>query len=368
MSNSSDQVADLLRNGEQYLADRINQQNGTSFSPNDLVIGAPSKSADEVYNTDIDVTFPAIPVAGEAEPERPVGELHYARFDLGRLLAHKTIRLRDKNYTTTRQLYEALEEEIRIKFDENDFKVEAIPAGSTYPKAVLIRADEVSLRFTGQFSLDILAPIEEDTSIVTAPAVVRNVTLAAPGVTKKDGTLTHGEGNPGGGFVTASNGEIEIAAAARLVRVNTLFAPNDEGYFLNVADNADWNIPFSFALLDTRNADHITDLYDCAIKITAQQSGGVLNFALRRQYGKLVLVDTDNNLRITDGSTGEFFQSFYQNIQRVSFYKGKLGTLSVNAQGAPYGDFLVELSAVRHSGGSAVTASFNVKVEGLPAA
>ena len=364
MSNT-DQVADFLKSGEQYLTDRINQQNGTSFTPGELNIGAPVKSADDVYNTDIEVFFPAIPVAGEAEPENPAGELHYGRFDLGRLLAHKNIRLRDQSYTSTRQLYAALEEEVRIKFDENDFKVQAIPAGDAYPKVVVIRADDVSLRFTGQFSIDILEAIEDDTSIVTAPAETRNVALAAPNVIRKDGTLAHGEGNPGGGFVKATNGEIEIAAAARLVRVNTVFAPNAQGYFLNVADNADWNIPFSFALVDERNADHITDLYDCSIKITAVQSGGVLNFALRRLYGKLLLVDADNDLKITDGTTGEEYQSFYQNIQRVSFYKGKLGSLAVNAEGAPFGDFRVELSATRRTGGPAVTAAFDVKVEGI---
>ena len=366
MSSKNEQVADLLKTGEDFLVDLINRQNGTAFTPGQLVIGSPSPSADPIYNTDIDVTFPAIPVPGESEPESPTGELHYARFDLGRLFAHRTIRLRDRGYANHRDLIDALAGEVRLQFEPEDLVSKEIPVGS-YPKSILMRADDLSLRFVGQFSLDLLEPIVEDTSIIAAVTEEANVSLA-PMALKKDGTLFHGTGNPGGGFIKASNGEIEIAAAARLVRVTTLFAPAEGVYHLNVADNADWNILHSFALIDDRNGDHITDLYDCTLKITALESNGVLNFNLRRLYGHLVMVDDANDLRIQDENTSNEDQTLYQDIQRVSFYKGKLGTLSVNAQGAPYGQFRVELSAVRRDDSAPpVTVEFLVDVSGLPA-
>lgn len=366
MSSKNDQVADLLKPGDVYLTDLINRQNGTSFTPSQLVIGRPTVSADDVYNTDIEITFPAVPVAGESEPEAPMGELHYPRFDLGRLFAHKNIRIRDRGYSNHRDLVEALVEEVRLRFEPEDLVAVEIPEGP-YPKTLLIRADELSLRFIGQFSIDLLAPIVEDTSIITEVITESNVT-PAPIALKPDGTLFHGTGNPGGGMIKATNGEIEIAAAARLVRVPTIFTPSNNTYFLNVGDGADWNIPHSFALVDNRNGDHITDLYDCTFKVTALESNGVLDFNLRRLFGHLAMVDDANELRIQDEGTSNESQTLYQDIQRVSFYKGKLGSLSVNPVGTPYGDFRVELSAQRRdSSAPTVELSFDVKVEGLPA-
>ncbi len=366
MSSKKDQVADLLKTGDAYLTDLINRQNGTSFTPGQLVIGRPTVSADDVYNTDIEITFPPVPVAGEAEPEAPMGELHYPRFDLGRLFAHKNVRIRDRGYTTHRDLAEALVEEVRLRFEPEDLVAAEIPEGP-YPKTLLIRADELSLRFIGQFSIDLLEPIVEDTSIITEVTTESNVS-PAPMALKADGTLFHGIGNAGGGMIKASNGEIEIAAAARLVKVTTVFAPSNGTYFLNVADNADWSIPHSFALVDNRNGDHITDLYDCTFKVTALESNGVLEFNLRRLFGHLAMVDDANDLRIQDEGTSNEDQTLYQDIQRVSFYKGKLGSLSVNELGAPYGDFRVELRAQRRDmSAPPVELSFDVKVEGLAA-
>ena len=366
MSSKKEQVVDLLMSGDDFLVDLINRQNGTSFTPAQLVIGSPTKSADAVYNTDIDVTFPAVPVPGESQPEHPIGELHYARFDLGRLFAHRSIRIRDQGYSTHRDLIEALVREVRLRFDMEDLVDTTIPAGP-YPKSILLRADDLSLRFVGQFSVDLLEPIEADPSIITPVVESVNTTLA-PMALKRDGTMINGTSNPGGGFVKASNGEIEVAAAARLVRVSTLFPNVDGVYHLNVGDNADWNIPHSFALVDDRNGDHITDLYDCTLKITALESNGVLTFNLRRLYGHLAMVDDANDLKIQDEGTSNEAQTLYQDIQRVSFYKGKLGSLSVNAQGAPYGRFRVEVKAIRLDNSvPPVEVSFEVDVEGLPA-
>lgn len=366
MSSKKEQVADLLISGEEFLVDLINRQNGTNFSVGELVIGSPTRSADPAYNTDIEVTFPAIPVPGETDPESPTGELHYSRFDLGRLFANRTIRIRDNNFATHRDLIAALLAEVRLQFDDEDLVDATIPNGP-YPKSLLIRAEDLSLRFTGQFSIDLLEPIEEDLDIITDPVVEANVAPAQMAI-KSNGTLFHGTGNPSGGFTKASNGEIEIAACARIVRDTTVYPPVGGVYHLNVADLFDWSIPHSFALIDSRNGDHITDLYDCTLKITALESNGVLEFDLRRLYGHLAMVDDANQLKIQDPGTSNEEQTLYQDIQRVSFYRGKLGSLTVNPEGAPYGEFLVELSAVRkNESADPVELSFTVQVEGQTA-
>lgn len=371
MSNS-EKVADLLMPGQHYLLERINETNGTSYTVDQLtetdpakklIIGAPRPSADESWNTDIDITFPVEPKAGESDADPVTGEIYYERFDLGRLFAKKNIKLRNQDYVDTRDLILPLLEEVRVAFDPEDLAPTPIPDGP-FPKDVIIRADALSLRFVGQFSITLLEGIEPDTSIVEEPAVVPNV-APAPGALKYDGTLVIGEGNPSTNLIVASNGEIEVAGGARLYKVVQTFPSVDGKYILNIGEHADWNLPYSFNLFDTRNGDKLTDLYDCSLKIVAP-GGGVLNFKLVRRYGRLHFVDSANELIIDDVNTYNEDQTLYQDVQRVTFYKGKLGsTLPVNAAGSPYGSYDVEIKAVRKNGSfDPVVVAFVAEISG----
>lgn len=375
-SYANQKEADLLVPGQQYLLDRINETNGTNFTlaqieetdpAKALIIGAPRASAEVPYNTDIDVTFPPTEVAGEVG-DQVIGELHYERYDLGRLFASRNIRLHDKGYTTLRDLIPALLEEVRLKFDAEDLPITAMIPEGDYPKSIVVRADPISLRFTGQFSLTLLEPVEEDTTFIEDPAIVPNAavsTKAQKSVPGEAPTLLIGTGNPVGGLFVSSNKELEVAAGARLYQNPNLIQAVGDKYHLNVGGPGDWNIVYSIALLDERNGLHITDLYDCGLKITAP-GGGVLHFKLLRRYGRLHFVDAANELIIDDPATFNDTQTVYQDIQRVSFYKNKLGSLPVNSAGAPLGTYDVELRAARKDGSfDDVVVGFTAEVAGL---
>lgn len=367
MSNQNG--VDLLLTGEETIVSIINLANKTSYEAGQagLVVGAPRPSADENYNTDIEITFPIEPTAGDPEPDPVTGELHYNRLDLGRLFAHKTLRVRDGGaaHDTIHDLLIPLLGEARVLLEPADIVDGPIAAGA-YPKVIVLKAAPVSLRFVGQFSVEVLEPITDDTSFIVAPVVTANSTPSQAAL-KTNGTLVAGTDQIATAMFVATNDEIEVAAAARHAQFNQGIPSNGDGnYLINVADLGDWTIPFSFLLKDKRNADKITDLYDCTVKITAP-GGGMLNFELKRQYGKLALVDTANNLTIDDPALYNDAQSLYQSIQRVAYYKGKLGSLDLNAAGSPYGIFEVEVKAQRKSGGAPVLVAFEVHVEGMAA-
>jgi len=366
MSNQN--AVDLLMTGEETIIAIINQANKTQFSTSTagLIIGAPRASVDEAYNTDIEVTFPVPPSAGDPEPDPVMGEMHYNRLDYGRLFAGKNIRLRDAAtpYDTVADLLPLITAEARIALELGDIIDGPIPAGD-YPKAVIIKAAPTSLRFLGQFSVELLAPIVADTSFITAPVQTANSTPSVNSL-KTDGTLFAGTGEIATAMAVATNGEIEVIGAARLLKVNQGIPAQEGVYNLNIGDQADWTLPFGFRLLDTRNGDKITDLYTCTFKVTAP-GGGTLDFELKRQYGRLSLVDAANQLTIEDPALYNDAQSLFQTIQRVAFYKSKLGSLDVNAAGAPYGVFEVEVKAVRKTApADPVFVAFEVNVEGIP--
>ncbi len=380
-ASQNEKVADLLIPGQQFLLDRINATNGTNYTLDQLeesdpalrmVIGAPKASADEVYNTDIEVTFPPAEVAGEVG-DSVTGELHYERFDLGRLFKNRQIVLIDKGYVSQRDLIPAMLEEVQLAFDPEDLPINALIPTGDYPKTVVMRADPLSLRFTGQFSLTLQAPIQADTSFIEEPAVTANTAVNNKASRQStDRTigpreLLIGSGNPTGGLFVATNKELEIAAGARLYK-NPLIVPSSNGkYVHNVGSQGDWNIVYSIALLDNRNGLHITDLYDCGLKVTAP-GGGVLHFKLVRRYGRLHFVDSANDLIIDDPAAANEDQTVYQDIQRVFFYKNKLGTLPQNAAGAPLGTYDVELRAARKDGSfDDVVVGFTVEVGGITA-
>lgn len=165
----------------------------------------------------------------------------------------------------------------------------------------------------------------------------------------------------------SSNGEIEVCGSARLKLPEFAIKSVSGEYRLNIGRENNWSFLYSFAFLDNRNADRITDLYDCSIKVTAP-GGGILNFEITRQYGRIVLVDTDNQLTVFDEKAVNAQQTLCQDILNVSSYKGKLGTLPLNIGGFPYGTYSFELRATRKVGAfPPVIVLFDAVVEGTPA-
>ncbi len=361
--SSNDKPADLLIGGEQYLTNLINTTNGTSFVYTDLVIGSPAETEDDIYNTDIDVTFPVAPTPGDPAPAPVTGTVHYGRFDLGRLFSNRNIRIHDNNYATTHALLAPLLNEARLAFEPDDIVDSAL--SGPYPRRVVLKAAPLSLRFIGQFSLEIAEAVTYDASVVSA-VVVTEGTKPSQKALKTDGTLIVGEHNSAEQMIVATNGELEIAGAARLLKYNGVFKPTSSAYYINVADNDDWTLPFSFLLKNTKNADRVTDLYDCFVKVTSVEANSYLNFQLKRQYGKLLLEDTTNQITITDPAAYNEQGSLYQDLLRPTYYRAKFGSIAKNALGAPYGTFEVELKAVSKNGGADVVVAFTVHVDGLP--
>lgn len=346
---------ELIHGGEETIVQLLNQENGTSYTVSDLIIGAPTSSADVDYNTDIDIT-----IKKEALPEAvvlPEGEtgllvpIHYNRLDLGRLFLNKhlTLRFAEGETIDIVSIAAKIKDEVKVVFETVAGDADLVPVtvdSTKLPTSVLLRAADTSLRFTGQFAVDVAKAIVQDTSIITPVEEVVNAPIAAPLALKADGTLAAGTGNPNGKLIVADNGELEIAAGARLYKNANLIAPSENSYAVVVGEAGDWNLPYSFALLNKKNGSTITDLYDISLKVTATTGGGVLNFALKREYGKLVFVDTANDLRIVNGFVAGD-QSVYQDIQRLSAYKQAFGSVETNEAGALLGDYTVEAKAVR---------------------
>lgn len=365
MSNA-EKTVDLLKTGTETIIELINLNNKTHYEDGDVEIHAPRASADEAYNTDIECTFPVEASAGNPDPEPVTGELHYNRLDLGRLFEGKNIRIRDNDYENIFDLIAPIAEEVRVQFEQDDL-VDGALAGA-YPRNVLIKAAPESLRFVGQFSVEILEDEADDAGFLVAPTTVRGAPSQA--ALQADGTLVTGQGIPSGQFFVATNGEIEIAASAQIYRspyAQAATVGQDE-YQLNVSDQDDWTIPFSILLKDTRNGQRITDVYDVNLRIEAP-GGGELFFALTRQYGRLSLVDEDNELKVEDQAAYNEAQTLFQSALRVFTYKGKLGQQDVNNVGSPYGTYIVTLTANRKVGSAAdVVVTFDVIVEGIEAA
>lgn len=346
---------ELIHSGEETVTQLVNMQNDKNFAVSDLIIGAPSSSADPDYNTDIDITIKKEALPEEVTlPEGEVGltqQYHYNRLDLGRMFANKHLVLRFAEGETIDALAIAdkIKDEVKLIFDTaaGDADLVQVTVDNTkLPTTVLLRASATSLRFTGQFAVDVAKAIVQDTTIIVPIEEVPDAPIAAAGALKTDGTLAVGTGNPNGKLIVASNGELEIAVGARKYKNPTLVAPEENNYALVVGETSDWNIPHSFALLNKKNGSVITDLYDISLKITAAVGGGVLNFALKREYGKLVFVDTANNVRVINGFVSKD-QSVYQDIQRLSAYKQAFGSAETNEAGGLLGEYTVEAKAVR---------------------
>lgn len=165
---------------------------------------------------------------------------------------------------------------------------------------------------------------------------------------KENGTLLTGSGNRAEHMVIASNGEIELALAARIYRTGDLIIPEDGHYSVEIADDGDWTWPFSVAMLEEDRP--ATDLYDITLTATSIESQQSVEFKASRDVeGVYHFANEEFGLDIIDSDQTPS-GSVVQNIQRMTFYKDFLGQMTENAGGAPIGEFIVSLQAVRRDG------------------
>ncbi|QVD49347.1 hypothetical protein LUCX_277 [Xanthomonas phage vB_XciM_LucasX] len=360
--SDSNKTADLTTSGEQFVVDLINAANATSFEASDVVIGAPSVSADEKYNTDIEVTHTVTPDDGQPTPVTV--EYHYHRFDLARLFANRSIEIVNNNYTTVADLLAPLATEARVVFESTDLVQANLPTGD-YPRAVVLKANPMSLRFTGQFSIDLLEAKAVDDSFITEPVITPNATPSQILRSPEHGTLLANNQSAEKLFV-ASNGEVELFVGARLGKVDYAVGSRNDEVVLDISDQGEWNIPFGAALLKKTNSKRLTDRYAVSLKITAAQGGGVINLALTRKFGRLYLIDTANQIEQHHEEATNADQSLYTDVLYINHVKRKFGSLTLNPAGSPYGDFQIEFKAVDLADASnTLTLAFTAKVKGL---
>lgn len=195
---------------------------------------------------------------------------------------------------------------------------------------------------------------EEDLSFLTAPVVT--VDTLPSEAARKPGmeVLKHSTGNPATDMVVATNGELELALALRYYRVKQTFgvSDGDSHYNINLDESsfkpADWSWVYSLVLVDVRNGNCITDLYDVRMEVKFL-AGNTLEFIGKFDNGVFHFIEEANMLDIVDNTT-DGTGSICQNIQRVTFYKEQLGVLEFGVDGAPIGDYSIKLTATRKRG------------------
>ncbi|USN15784.1 hypothetical protein PAPPERLAPAPP_00420 [Brevundimonas phage vB_BpoS-Papperlapapp] len=213
----------------------------------------------------------------------------------------------------------------RIALDGTRFVAGAVETSALDPLSVTVRAHN---------GLETVEETYEITVVAAAELVEPEVTPdAEPAFQSPEGYLTHGSGNPIGGMTVASNGEIELAGAARYPNDLTVVTPVEGVYALPNAAGRDWIIPFSFGLTNKVSGKKLTELYAITLTVTAKAPENDLVLTLRTDAaGKVHLENPSEGIDIVDGTTDGFV---YQNIQRLSFYRhGYVG-----------GDFTVTLTA-----------------------
>lgn len=248
-----------------------------------------------------------------------------------------------------------------LGFTAEDILDEAFEPGVT---SVTLNANPLSHGYAGQLLVQLVEgktplaevvvdPVLSGPSYPTpVPVYLTDVVFGDGEVTQKgqkeDGKMLIGTGNPSGDLFKADNGEIELAVGARRYRDINTFPPVDGKYTFDIADDADWNFPFSVALLQEDRP--VTELYDVTLSIGSDATSEIVEFTLHRDdEGGFHFVNEALGLDIND-SAADATGSVVQNIQRVTFYKEHLGAVVVNGAGAPVGDYHISLKAVRREG------------------
>lgn len=215
-------------------------------------------------------------------------------------------------------------------------------------------------------------PNAPDLSMIHDPVYKLNAEAAAP-LKKPDGTLDAGEGNSAQNMLTAENGEVAMAVAARYFGAGPdIQAETGNKYKINAGASPhsvkDWSWAFGFGLTSTVNGDKLIDLYDVVVRATNVQNGRHVDFTYRvdPKTGLPQLYDSRNDLRINDSTVGSGDRLV--NIQRVStevFAKALAPILSY-ANKVPVGVYKFSVEAKRKIGDvPALVIEFTVEAEDL---
>lgn len=349
------------KSGRGILLAAINRaaKNGYSFNQSDLDFAAPEATTENGKTTKVVYT------ATESSNYEGSQDAFFDKLDLTALFAAAGIEeVQVSAGAVAGNSHQDVANAVNARYSTG-FTADDIAAGSFEPgvNEVTLIAAAGSYGYQGQLVVQLVEgkiplaeavdPVLGDLAYpVEVPAYLTDVVLGEGTITLKgqtaNGKLLTGTGNPSTDISTSNNGEIEVGLAARIWKNGNTFAPVDGVYNVVLADDADWNWPFSIALL--QEARPVTDLYDVTLTIKADDNGSVLPFTLHRSDdGVMHFVNEEHDLDINDNAVSEA-GDVVQNIQRVRFYEQYLGDLPKNTAGSPLGNFTLSLSAVRREG------------------
>ncbi len=230
----------------------------------------------------------------------------------------------------------------RAPIGEYEFKLSAKRKYGDFPPVVIEWAASV---------------IDSDMSMLVDPTVTAGAALNAVAVKPNNTQLLISSGNPSEQMIVARNGEAELAGACRYYRNGTIIAPTlvngVQSYSINVQDSPfnglkDWTWVYSLALVNTKNGQALTDVYD--VTMTVRAPTGELIFVGSYKDSKFHMIDEEHDLDIDDNLVTPGGQ-VTQNIQRVRFYGAELGDVELGANSkSPVGTYTFELRANRKIG------------------
>ncbi|SOK58907.1 Possible surface protein, responsible for cell interaction; contains cell adhesion domain and ChW-repeats [Yersinia phage fHe-Yen9-03] len=165
----------------------------------------------------------------------------------------------------------------------------------------------------------------------SAPVYVPNGEKAAFVKASSPNTLLIGNGNSAASMVTATDGIIQLAMAARLWQpagtgsYNSVVVPVDSTYTikLDATKGQEFTIPFSIGILSSEFIGRITDLYDVTMTFYGNPDGQMtadnISWHLEVRDGTLAFIDYRFGRNIKDNAVTPGL-TVAQNIQRYKFY------------------------------------------------
>lgn len=365
-------MSNVNASGRAVLLAAINRgiaASGYQFAEDNLVFGAVEASENPARESQIEITPGSnTTVTGQGVDPIVISEsqtIYFTRLDLTEIFTAASIAEVQihEGPTTVAEVMAAVNDRYNLGFTAEDIVVDgAVEPGST---SVNLVAAAGSYGFKGQVSVSLVAVATPLANVVADPVLgdlevtpvqlplylVAASTSTAEINTKgqtASGYMINGSGNPVGEMTVTSNGELELALGARVWKSGNLPPAQDGHYAISIADNGDWNWPFSITLLEESRP--VTDLYDITLFAESVETGVSIPFYLSRDAeGVYHFANEDLGLDIVDSAQSES-GDVVQNIQRMTFYKAQLGEPSTNTGGAPIGDFVVRLTADRREG------------------
>lgn len=339
---------DYSKPGPELMVGLINKSNGTLFKVADLTFSDIGNYSDPEHpdkNTKITATG-----TGTTRFKGPK-DLFYRRLDLQASIGGRNINFEVKaGGSSLESVLLKMNERYKLGFDTTDISWDQSGPITGTVEATLT-AVPTSYTYIGTAKINLTA-LPADNSIIVPPATEDGEVdeqFQTPG-----GDLLAGQGNPAGGLILTSNGEVQFGGAMRKYNNVAVLPQASPGHYdIALAAGEDWNFPLVFGLVDQRNADRLIDLYDVGLKIECIDSSKSLDFVLAYNAStkKYEFRDAANSLNITDGVTNANATA-YQDIQRLIFYKTELGVTQLSASGVPLGEYTFEFHATRKIAGS----------------